>query len=123
MSKFESIVEEQLSTIKRTQTMRFPRQINFSEEFLESIEKEYYTQIISESPEAPVKNRPKKFIKALEFVVADLVANEDEKKGKYNTLSEDTEEYTAGCESKPATKKMGDTKKEKKVKDDVYIYI
>ena len=117
-SKFENLVEEQLSTITTTKTTRFPRQIKFSEEFMEAIEKEFYTQILSESPESPVRNRPQKFIKALEFVVADLVKNEETNKPKY-MLDEGTDEYKACSENTPKYEKgeASDKTRKKNVKD------
>lgn len=107
-----------MSTITKTKTMRFPRQIQFSDQFMEAIEREYYSQVISESPEAPVRNRPQKFIKALEFVVADLVKNEEQNKSKY-ILDENTEKYKASSENTPECRDGDDEKKEEKVKGEV----
>jgi hypothetical protein len=117
-SKFEQLISEQMSSITKTKTMRFPRQIQFSEEFMQAIEKEYYTQVISESPEAPVHNRPQKFIKALEFVVADIVKNEETNKGKYR-INEDTEHYSATSENSPKQDEGKDVKKTEKNKEEV----
>ena len=117
-SKFESLVSEQMSSITKTKTMRFPRQIKFSEEFMESIAKEYYSQVLSESPEAPVRNRPLKFIKALEFVVADLVKNEDTNKGKYQ-ITEGTDKYEAKSENTPENEEDHSEEKKEKTAEEI----
>ena len=67
-SKFEKIVNEQYNSIMtKTVRSRFPRQIKFSNEFIEAIQREYCTQVMNESADAPVKDRSSKFIKALGF--------------------------------------------------------
>jgi len=116
---FEQIVAEQFSTIQKTTRLRYPRQIQFSEEFMAAIEKEYYTQVLKESPEAPIRNRPEKFMKALKFVVTDLVKNESTAKLKYQAIQEDTEDYVATSpHSRPSPKSCcDDCKDEEKVLD------
>ena len=83
-SKFEHLVNEQYHTMMtKTVRSRYPKQIQFSEEFLEAISREYYTQILSEDAESPVKNRQQKFIKALSFIVNELAEKKDERINKY----------------------------------------
>lgn len=55
----------------------YPRQINLSEEFLQALKNEYYRLTLEEDAERPVSNRPQKFVKALQFHVADLEKNKE----------------------------------------------
>lgn len=119
-TKFEQLVEEQYSTIRKTVGMRYPREIQFSEEFMESIRREYCTQKINEDASSPVKNRGQKFTKALTFVVSDIVDNEDSYMSNYRPLSEDTEDFVATPEGETPDKKVkeaSDKEKEEVMKD------
>jgi len=120
-SKFEQLVEEQYSTIRKTVGMRYPREIQFSDEFMESIRKEYCTQKINEDADSPVRNRSQKFTKALTFVVSDIVENEDSYMSNYRPLSEDTEDFVATPEGEkpPKEEKEASDKVKAQVMHDV----
>lgn len=118
MSKFEQIVNEQLTTINKTVSMRYPRQIKFSEDFLEAIKREYYGQIIKESPDNQVKNRPDKFLKALRFVVEDIVRNQDKQLDNYRTIEED-QNPEVSSENTNKFRKFEDDKKTKQRKEEI----
>ncbi len=117
-SKFENIVNEQLTTINKTITMRYPRQIQFSEDFIRSIKQEYYGQVLKESPDTQVKNRPDKFLKALKFVVEDIVKNQENEINNYRTLEED-QNPEVSSENTPKHKSHTDPKKENKRKKEI----
>lgn len=117
-SKFEQIVNEQLTTINKTVSMRYPRQIQFSEDFLEAIKREYYGQIIKESPDNQVKNRPDKFLKALRFVVEDIVRNQDKQLNNYRTIEED-QNPPVNSENTTTPRTFSNSKKENKRKKEI----
>lgn len=119
-TKFEKLVEEQFSTIRKTVGMRYPKQIQFSEEFIEAIRKEYCSQKLNEDTNNPVLNRGQKFTKALGFIVNDIVSNEESYMSNYRPLSEDTEDYVATPEGETPPKKekeASDKEKEQVMKD------
>lgn len=60
---------ESLLTIKQTKTIRYPKQIQLSEEFISALKKEIKKfDTISESKE-PVRDFENKFLKALSFYI------------------------------------------------------
>jgi hypothetical protein len=66
MKKF-SMLCESLLTLKQTKTIRYPKQITLSEEFISALKKEIRRfDAISESKE-PVRDFENKFLKALTF--------------------------------------------------------
>ena len=73
MEQFESICEAVNVTLRQTKTIRYPRQIKLSEEFLESLRHEYSThvEIIDES-NRPIRDLPIKFLKAMKFELSEL---------------------------------------------------
>jgi len=72
MKKFINLCES-LSVIKKTTVMRYPKQIQISKEFVESLGKELerFFGLLKESKQ-PVNNFTEKFLKALRFHVVDL---------------------------------------------------
>ena len=75
-SKFNDLCES-FGVIKQTKRIMYPRQINLSEEFLQALKNEYYRLTLEEDAEKPIQNRPQKFVKALQFHVADLEKNKE----------------------------------------------
>lgn len=75
-NKFNEICEA-FGVIQTTKKMLYPRQIKLSEEFLQALKNEYYRLTLEEDAERPVTNRPQKFVKALQFHVADLEKNKE----------------------------------------------
>lgn len=71
MSEFDELCEG-FGVIKKTTRERYPREIKLSEEFLESLKKEYYDHKLEEDSSKPVRNRPQKFAKALRFHISHL---------------------------------------------------
>ena len=72
MKKFLKLCES-LSTIKKTTTIRYPKQIQISEEFKAALKKEMsrIQSLIQESKQ-PIINFTEKFIKALRFHIVEL---------------------------------------------------
>jgi cysteinyl-tRNA synthetase len=75
-SQFDTLIEGFLpSTIRVVTRTRYPKQIQFSEEFMTAVKKEYARlQTVTESGEegqapVPIKNYKEKFLKALNFCV------------------------------------------------------
>ena len=71
MNEFDDICES-FGIMKKITKERYPREIHLSEEFLESLKKEYYNLKLEEDSTRPVRNRPIKFVKALRFHIAHL---------------------------------------------------
>jgi len=64
---------EALTQIKTTKILRYPKQINLSKEFLESLEKEVKRHlVIDESTELPIQNLNEKMLKAINFHIIDI---------------------------------------------------
>ena|SRR4030067_1248993 len=73
MKKFQKLCES-LSVIKKTTIIRYPKQIQLSEEFRLALDKEIqrFATLIEESKQ-PINNLTEKFVKALRFHVVDLL--------------------------------------------------
>jgi len=72
-NEFETLCESINTTLKQTQVLRYPKQIQFSEEFAKALAKEVsrHMQIIDEAKQ-PIKDLPEKFLKALKFELVEL---------------------------------------------------
>ncbi len=70
---FETLCESISNTLKQTQVLRYPRQIQFSEEFTAALTKEVarHMSILDESQQ-PIRDLPEKFLKALKFELTEL---------------------------------------------------
>lgn len=70
---FETLCESINTTLKQTKILRYPKQIQFSEEFSKALTKEVtrHLQIIDESKQ-PIRDLPEKFLKALKFELVEL---------------------------------------------------
>ena len=71
-NKFKELYES-INTIKLTKILRYPKQIQLSEEFKNALTKEIsrHKQILDESNQ-PIKDLPEKFLKALKFELTEL---------------------------------------------------
>jgi gamma-glutamylcysteine synthetase len=75
MHKFDTIFENTFpSTIKMVKRIHYPKQIQFSESFLKSLEEEFKRQQSLEESEndtevKPIRNYKEKFLKAVNFCV------------------------------------------------------
>jgi hypothetical protein len=77
MNKFEQLVEESFfpKTMKFVTRVRYPKQIQFSEKFLKSLEEEFVRLQMIEEAETevkPIRNYKDKFLKAINFCVSNL---------------------------------------------------
>ena len=98
MDKFDELCES-FGIIKTTKRIMYPRQIKLSEEFLQALKDEYYRLTLDEDDEKPVKNRPQKFVKALQFHIADLERNKEAELAALRAMmDEGTEEYEVKVE-------------------------
>ena len=75
--KFEQIVESLYpTTMKLITRVRYPKQIQFSEEFISALNKEFARLQMVEESEAeqpqPIKNYKDKFLKAVSFCLSSL---------------------------------------------------
>ena len=114
MSKFDELAES-FGVIKKTTRQLYPRQIKMSPEFLDALKEEYYRLTIEEDAEKPIKNKPQKFIKALQFHVADLEKNKEaELRALRAMMDENTEPYVAKVEGE---EDEGNDKENKKAED------
>ncbi|MDD4109967.1 MAG: hypothetical protein PHS54_00275 [Clostridia bacterium] len=82
-NNFETICESVNTTLKLTKIFRYPRQIQFSEEFTKALTKEVsrHMQILDESNQ-PIKDLPEKFLKALKFELIELTESKTKKKSQ-----------------------------------------
>lgn len=72
-NEFEQLYESLITTLKQTKIMRYPRQIQLSEEFLKALSKEVnkHMDILDESQQ-PIRDLPEKFLKALQFELKEI---------------------------------------------------
>jgi hypothetical protein len=72
-NEFKDLCESVNVTLRQTKIMRYPKQIQFSEEFAKALSKEVsrHMQILDESKQ-PIKDLPEKFLKALKFELVEL---------------------------------------------------
>lgn len=66
---------ESFGVIKTTKKMLYPRQINFSPEFLNALKREYYGQKLTTEDTKPIKDHVNKFLKAVNFHIHDFESN------------------------------------------------
>lgn len=66
MNKFDKLFES-LTTIKTTKVIRYPKQIQLSEEFLKSLKAEVLRHNILDESQEPIRDFEEKFLKALRF--------------------------------------------------------
>jgi len=73
MSEFEKLCEQH-GILKTVRNERYPSQIKFSKEFMESLAKEFYSNKLKldEDKEKPIRNYQEKFNKALRFEISHL---------------------------------------------------
>ena len=118
--KFDELCEG-FGVLQQTKKIMYPRQIKLSETFLESLRNEYYRMKLEEDTERPVKNRPQKFLKALQFHVSSLEENAAQELEAYKRImDEDTEEYVAKSEEDDEFPRKGDNpKKEQKRRSEI----
>ena len=71
-NKFKELCES-INIIRLTKILRYPKQIQLSEEFKAALSKEIarHKQIIDESKQ-PIRDLPEKFLKALKFELTEL---------------------------------------------------
>jgi len=111
MDKFNQVCEK-FGVIKQTKRIMYPRQIQLSEEFIQALKNEYFRMKLEEDVEQPVKNRSQKFIKALQFHLAELEENIDTELEAYKRMLEDIEDYEATPEGEKPVKKGDNKRKE-----------
>lgn len=72
-NEFETLCESISTTLKQTKILRYPKQIQFSEEFTKALTREVarHMQIIDESQQ-PIRELSEKFLKALRFELTEL---------------------------------------------------
>ncbi len=82
-NEFEELYESISSTLKQTQVLRYPKQIQFSEEFTRALSKEVarHMSIIDESQQ-PIRDLPEKFLKALKFELTELTEKKIKKQSQ-----------------------------------------
>lgn len=72
-NEFEHLYESISNTLIQRKILRYPKQIQLSEEFKKSLSKEIarHMQVIDESQQ-PIRDLPEKFLKALKFELFEL---------------------------------------------------
>jgi hypothetical protein len=108
MKKFEEMCEK-FGVIKQTRTMMYPRQIVLSDAFISALKTEYYRMTLEEDTENPIKDKPLKFIKALQFHVKELEENKEAELEAYRKMMDNVEEsadYKTKKEREEAKKKI-----------------
>jgi hypothetical protein len=77
---FEKLYEAANNTLKTTKVMRYPRQIQLSEEFMEALNKEVsrHVDVIDEA-QGPIRHFPDKFLKALKFELSEITEAKKQK--------------------------------------------
>ena len=83
-NEYEKLCESVNNTLRQTKILRYPRQIQFSEEFTRALAKEVsrHMQSIDEANQ-PIRDLPEKFLKALRFELVELT---ESKKAKQKSL-------------------------------------
>lgn len=73
INNFSHLCEAVSTTLKQTKILRYPKQIQLSEEFMKALSKEVakHVKILDES-QSPIKDFPEKFLKALRFELVEL---------------------------------------------------
>jgi len=92
MDKFSDLCES-FGIIKQTKRIMYPRQIKLSEEFMAALKGEYYRLTIEEDNDHPIKNRPQKFLKALQFHVQDLESNKEAELEALRNMMDESGQY------------------------------
>jgi len=87
-SEFEEMCES-FGVLKSTKRVMYPRQIKLSEEFLKALKNEWFKSKLEEEVSGPVKNKPAKFLKAMQFHVADFEKNADSEVEAYKRMMEE----------------------------------
>ena len=114
MDKFNQLCEK-FGVMKQTKKIMYPRQIQLSEEFIAALKNEYFRMKLEEDIEQPIKNRPQKFLKALQFHLTDLEENSASELEAYKRMmDEGTEEYIATDKDVTPPKKGDNKSKEEK---------
>jgi hypothetical protein len=80
-NEFEQLCESLITTLRQTTLLRYPRQIQLSEEFRNALTREInrHMQILDESQQ-PIRDLPEKFLKALKFELTELTEAKMKKK-------------------------------------------
>jgi len=115
-TEFETLCESINSTLKQTQILRYPRQIQFSEEFTRALSKEVarHMSIIDESQQ-PIRDLPEKFLKALKFELTELTEKKIKKQSQLDMQPRRDWKLNPVTRIHQAGKKAGyDRSKEKK---------
>jgi len=95
MKQFEELCEH-FGVIKKTVKIMYPRQIKFSESFLNTLKQEYFKQKLEEDSTNPLKDRPDKFIKGIKFHLMDFENNAQSEMEAYKRImDENTDEFVA----------------------------
>ena len=82
-NEFEELCESINTTLKQTKILRYPKQIQFSEEFSRALSREVarHLDIIDESQQ-PIRDLPEKFLKALKFELIELTEKKIKKQSQ-----------------------------------------
>lgn len=82
-NKFVELYESINTTLRQTKILRYPKQIQFSEEFTKALTKEVsrHMQIIDEAKQ-PIRDLPEKFLKALKFELVELTEKKIKKQNQ-----------------------------------------
>jgi hypothetical protein len=72
-NEYEQLCESVATTLKQTKTLRYPKQIRLSKEFMRALRREIATHkdFLDES-DRPIRDMPEKFLKALRFELSEL---------------------------------------------------
>jgi hypothetical protein len=112
---FKNLCESINTTIKLTKIYRYPKQIQFSEEFTKALQKEVarHMQILDESKQ-PIKDLPEKFLKALRFELSELTEGKKEKKRQIDLRPRQKWEMNPATRINPGKKGVYDRAREKR---------
>lgn len=113
-NKFEELCES-MGVLSQTRRMFYPKQIKFSDNFIKALKEEYFRQKLEEDANLVIRNRPEKFMKAIQFHVADFEKNTAQELEAARKILAKTQESTEQYKAKvKGDKSKGNEKEDKK---------
>ncbi|MFA5754475.1 MAG: hypothetical protein WC905_03940 [Patescibacteria group bacterium] len=114
-NEFIELCESINTTLKFTKIYRYPRQIQFSEEFTRALSKEVsrHMQILDETQQ-PIRDLPEKFLKALKFELTELTESKTHKKSQMDLRPRQKWTINPETRIKPSKRGVYDRAKEKR---------
>lgn len=114
-NEFKDLCESVNTTLRLTKIFRYPKQIQFSEEFTNALSKEVarHMQILDEAKQ-PIRDLPEKFLKALKFELNEITESKTKKKNQMDLRPRQKWDINPETRINPGKKAAYDRAKEKR---------